>query len=53
MLAGNSVNRREFLNLLRFLGNGLRIPLARVGTRDASSGHPFLDDRLEESLRSR
>nr|WP_260677872.1 TniB family NTP-binding protein [Pseudomonas aeruginosa] len=27
MLAGNSVNRREFLNLLRFLGNELRHPV--------------------------
>lgn len=35
ILAGNSVNRREFLNLLRFLGNELRIPLIGVGTRDA------------------
>ncbi|CAM5208100.1 hypothetical protein OURE66S_03563 [Oligella ureolytica] len=35
VLAGNSVNRREFLNLLRFLGNELRIPLVGVGTRDA------------------
>ena len=32
MLAGNSVNRREFLNLLRFLGNELRIPLDYKGT---------------------
>ena len=30
VLAGNSVNRREFLNLLRFLGNELRIPLESV-----------------------
>ncbi len=35
VLAGNSVNRREFLNLLRFLGNELRIPLVGVGTREA------------------
>jgi len=35
VLAGNSVNRREFLNLLRFLGNELRIPLFEVGMRDA------------------
>ena len=40
VLAGNSVNRREFLNLLRFLGNELRILLVGVGTRDAY-GHPF------------
>lgn len=35
VLVDNSVNHREFLNLLRFLGNELRIPLAGVGTRDA------------------
>ena len=35
VLAGNSVNRREFLSPLRFLGNELRIPLVGVGTRDA------------------
>lgn len=40
VLAGNSVNRREFLNLLRFLGNELRIPLVGVGTREAYR-HPF------------
>lgn len=34
ILAGNSVDRREFLNLLRFLGNELHIPPVGVGTRD-------------------
>ena len=38
VLAGNSVNRREFLNLLRFLGNELRIPL--VGSARATPTWP-------------
>ncbi|SFO50906.1 TniB protein [Pseudonocardia ammonioxydans] len=46
MLAGNTARRREFLNLLRHLGNALRIPLVGVGTHDA---HLALrsDDQLE------
>ncbi len=35
VLGGRGDTRREFLNLLRFLGNELRIPLVGVGTRDA------------------
>ena len=35
VLSGTVPVRREFLNLLRFLGNELRIPLVGVGTRDA------------------
>ena len=35
VLAGRSDKRREFLNLIRFLGNQLRIPLVGVGTREA------------------
>lgn len=48
VLAGNSVNRREFLNLLRFLGNELRIPLVGVGTRDA-----YLAIRSDDQLENR
>ncbi|SQC99223.1 TniB protein [Enterobacter hormaechei] len=51
VLAGNSVNRREFLNLLRFLGNELRIPLVGVGTRDAYLAIRS-DDQLEKPLRA-
>jgi hypothetical protein len=51
VLAGNSVNRREFLNLLRFLGNELRIPLVGVGTRDAYLAIRS-DDQLENPLRA-
>ncbi|WP_036275507.1 TniB family NTP-binding protein [Methylomonas sp. 11b] len=48
MLAGNSNSRREFLNLLRFLGNELRIPLVGVGTRDA-----YLAIRSDDQLENR
>lgn len=48
ILAGNSMNRREFLNLLRFLGNELRIPLVGVGTRDA-----YLAIRSDDQLENR
>ncbi|WP_426575397.1 TniB family NTP-binding protein (plasmid) [Xenorhabdus stockiae] len=48
VLAGNSVNRREFLNLLRFLGNELRIPLVGVGTHDA-----YLAIRSDDQLENR
>ncbi|WP_322621184.1 TniB family NTP-binding protein [Streptomyces acidicola] len=46
VLGGRGDRRREFLNLLRFLGNELRIPLVGVGTRDA---YPAIrsDDQLE------
>lgn len=39
VLAGNNVSRREFINLLRFLGNELRIPL--VGLARARLACPF------------
>jgi hypothetical protein len=48
VLAGNSVTRREFLNLLRFLGNELRIPLVGVGTRDA-----YLAIRSDDQMENR
>ena len=35
LLAGTAVAQREFLNLIRFLGNQLKIPIACVGTKDA------------------
>ena len=37
MLAGGPAVRREFLNLIRFLGNVLRIPIVGVGTEDRLS----------------
>jgi hypothetical protein len=47
-LAGHGTARREFLNLLRFLGNELRIPLVGVGTRDA-----YLAIRSDDQLENR
>lgn len=35
ILAGASIKQQQFRNLLRFLGNELRIPIVGVGTRDA------------------
>jgi hypothetical protein len=48
VLAGRADVRREFLNLLRFLGNELRIPLVGVGTRDA-----YLAIRSDDQLENR
>jgi hypothetical protein len=48
VLAGQSHHRREFLNLLRFLGNELRIPLVGVGTREA-----YLAIRSDDQLENR
>lgn len=48
ILAGGSRTRREFLNLLRFLGNELRIPLVGVGTREA-----YLAIRSDDQLENR
>lgn len=48
ILAGGSVGRREFLNLLRFLGNELRIPLVGVGTHEA-----YLAVRSDDQLENR
>lgn len=48
VLAGAADTRRQFLNLLRFLGNELRIPLVGVGTRDA-----YLAIRSDDQLENR
>lgn len=48
VLAGAADNRREFLNLLRFLGNELRIPLVGIGTREA-----YLAIRSDDQLENR
>lgn len=47
VLAGHG-SQREFLNLLRFLGNELRIPLVGIGTRDA-----YLAIRSDDQLENR
>ncbi|CAM5314315.1 hypothetical protein ATER59S_00031 [Aquamicrobium terrae] len=48
ILAGSSPAQREFLNLLRFLGNELRIPILGAGTRDA-----YLAIRTDPQLENR
>jgi putative transposase len=48
LLAGNAPRRREFLNLLRYLGNKLRIPLVGVGTHEA-----YLAIRSDDQLENR
>lgn len=50
MLAGGPALRGEFLNLLRFLGNELRIPIVGVGTEDAYRAIRS-DDQLENRFR--
>lgn len=48
VLAGTAGSRREFLNLLRFLGNELLIPLVGVGTHEA-----YLTIRSDDQLENR
>ena len=48
VLAGSSNVRRAMLNLLRFLGNELRIPIVAVGTREA-----YLAIRTDDQLENR
>ena len=47
-LAGRLDRQREFLNVLRFLGNELEIPIVSVGIKDA-----YLLIRLDEQLANR
>jgi hypothetical protein len=48
LLGGSSAQQRAFLNVLRSLGNTLRIPLVCVGTREA-----YLAIRSDEQLENR
>jgi hypothetical protein len=48
ILAGSTKDQREFLNLLRFLGNELRIPIVGVGTKEA-----YLAIRSDDQLENR
>ncbi len=48
LLAAPAQRQREMLNLLRFLGNELRIPLVCLGTRDA-----YLALRTDDQLENR
>jgi hypothetical protein len=48
LLSGKTGQQREFLNLLRFLGNELRVPLACLGTKEA-----YLAIRSDDQLENR
>lgn len=48
VLAGSGPQQRQFLNLLRFLGNELRIPLVCIGTKEA-----YLAIRSDDQLENR
>jgi hypothetical protein len=48
VFGGRGDRRREFLNLLRFLGNELRIPLVGIGTHEA-----YLVIRADDQLENR
>jgi Bacterial TniB protein len=48
VLSGQSDVRREFLNMLRFLGNELKIPIVGVGIREA-----YLTIRSDDQLENR
>ncbi len=48
ILAGSATRQREFLGLLRFLGNELRIPIVGVGTKEA-----YLAIRSDDQLENR
>jgi len=48
IIAGKGSSQREFLNLLRYLGNELRIPLVGIGTKEA-----YLAIRTDDQLENR
>ena len=48
ILAGNTHKQREFLNILRFLGNELQLPIVGVGIKDA-----YLAIRSDDQLENR
>lgn len=48
ILSGTAAQQREMLNLFRFLGNSLRLPLVCVGTKDA-----YLAIRSDAQLENR
>ncbi len=53
ILAGNMNKQRQFLNVIKFLGNELMIPIVAVGTKDAFRAiqtDPQLSNRFEPAL---
>jgi hypothetical protein len=50
LLTGSVAKQREFLNLLRFIGNELQVPIVAAGTKDAYLAirtDPQLENRFE------
>jgi hypothetical protein len=50
ILAGTQVRQKHFLNVIKYLGNELQIPIVGVGTRDAFNAirlDPQLENRFE------
>ncbi|HTF65456.1 MAG TPA: TniB family NTP-binding protein [Edaphobacter sp.] len=53
LLAGNSVRQKWFLNVIKYLGNELKLPIVAVGTQDAFnaiSTDPQLANRFEPAV---
>lgn len=53
VLAGNLNRQRAFLNVLKYLGNELQVPIVAIGTRDAFRAlqtDPQLANRFEPAL---
>ncbi len=53
VLAGPMLKQRHFLNVIKFLGNELQIPIVAVGTHDAFNAiqtDPQLSNRFEPAL---
>lgn len=56
IMAGNLNKQRTFLNVIKYLGNELQIPIVAVGTRDAFRAlqtDPQLANRFEPALLAR
>ena len=53
ILAGNTLRQRHFLNVIKYLGNELQIPIVGVGTQDAFNAiqtDPQLANRFEPAV---
>ena len=53
VLAGPMLKQRHFLNVIKYLGNELQIPIVAVGTHDAFNAvqsDPQLSNRFEPSI---
>jgi hypothetical protein len=50
VLAGSTLKQRHFLNVLKYMGNELQIPLIAVGTRDAFNAVQAFGDQRNRQL---